>query len=82
MINVTVKMFAVARDLSGVEDVLLELPPSANASSLLEELVRRYPGLVGLKDHVRIAVNCEYVPLSRTLRHQDEVAIIPPVSGG
>ena len=82
MIHVHVKLFAMARDLSGTDEVMLSLSSSSTIANVLDALLKQYPSLIEWKQYLRLAVNCEYVPLSYNLHDNDEVAVIPPVSGG
>jgi molybdopterin converting factor subunit 1 len=82
MMKVTVKFFAIARDLTGTEKTILTFPTSLPAFSVLEQLLVKYPQLKEWENHLRVAVNCEYVSLEHVLHDGDEVAVIPPVSGG
>lgn len=80
--NVRVKLFAAVRDVVGKEEVILSTPRGATAFSIVNELARQFPGLGKWKNYVRVAVNWEYVPETQVLNENDEVAVIPPVSGG
>ncbi|MBI1805944.1 MAG: molybdopterin converting factor subunit 1 [Ignavibacteria bacterium] len=82
MIAVNVKLFAVARDLAGREELTLSLPRESSVSDLVEALVHRYPRLEEWKRYLRCALNHQYISSDQILREGDEVAIIPPVSGG
>jgi molybdopterin synthase catalytic subunit len=82
VITVDVKLFAMARDLAGLSETVLSLPAGSPADSVLEALIGKYPRLKEWKEHLRVAVNREYVPQEHILQDRDEVAIIPPVSGG
>lgn len=82
MITVSVKLFAAARDLTGVSEKLLTLEDDAVALTVLDHFVRTNPRFLEWKKHTRVAVNSEYVDLDYRLHDGDEVAIIPPVSGG
>jgi molybdopterin converting factor subunit 1 len=82
MITVRVKLFAAIRDLIGKEEVVLSLPPTSNVAVVVESLVSQYPKIDVWRNHVRIAVNQEYVSLEHRVKDNDEVVIIPPVSGG
>ena len=82
MINVNVKFFALVRDITGREDKVLSLPTNAQVAAVIDALIHEYPAMKEWKNHVRVAVNWEYVPLEHQLHDEDEVAIIPPVSGG
>ncbi len=75
--NVTVKLFASLRERAGANEVRLELPEGAVVSDALHEL-REISGDV----EVVMAVNREYADRETILRAGDELALIPPVSGG
>lgn len=57
-------------------------PVPATISHLRDILMQRHPEIKILFPHLRFAVNCEFVELQHTLKDTDEVALIPPVSGG
>jgi molybdopterin converting factor subunit 1 len=75
--NVTVRLFAGLRERAGCDEVALELPEGARVTD----------ALAGLRDIVRdvpvvMAVNREYADDGHVLSAGDELALIPPVSGG
>lgn len=80
--RIHVKLFSVARDIAGYEERVFDVEPQADGQTLFARLVAAHPALDDWKGSVRLAVNCEYVPLTRVLKEGDEVAVIPPVSGG
>ena len=80
--TLTVRFFAMLRDVVNREDVVVDIPGQSSVEDLFVELAGRYPDLNKWRDHVRWAVNCEYVPVHTKLRDGDEVCFIPPVSGG
>jgi molybdopterin converting factor subunit 1 len=74
--------FGVTKDITG--SLYLDLETGENPVSvkeLKENLFNRYPGLQNLKT-LSIAVNSEYASNETMVSNQDEVALIPPVSGG
>lgn len=77
-----VKLFAVAKERAGVAEVVLELAEGATVGGAAEELGRRFEGLGAMMDRVAFAVNRGYARRQTALREGDEVAVIPPVSGG
>lgn len=79
--NITVKFFALGRELAGRSEMALELPEAATVQTLIEQLNSTYPRFAQLKSYV-VAINLEYANLNDPLHEGDEVAIIPPVSGG
>ena len=81
--RIRVLLFAMLRQRAGTEAIELELPEDATAADALAALGQRN----GLGDLIgrlplRVAVNREYVPESTALTAGDELAVIPPVSGG
>jgi molybdopterin converting factor subunit 1 len=80
--RVTVKLFAIAKEKAGVGEVAIELSQGALAGSVCDRIVEMFPKLGPLMGRCAVAVNRAYVPRSTELREGDEVAIIPPVSGG
>lgn len=80
--KIGVQMFAALREIAGDSRVELELPARADVASLIRNLLERYPAMERWKQHMRVAVNQRYVGTDHALQDHDEVAIIPPVSGG
>jgi molybdopterin converting factor subunit 1 len=78
----TVLLFAAARDLAGADSVVVELPAGSTTAELRRELARRIPALAGLLAKSAIAVNHDFAEDDRVLQPNDELAVIPPVSGG
>lgn len=73
--------FGIARDICGGSEVALDLPEGATVGQLRETLLQRFPRLLDLRA-LAIAVNSEYARDEQVLHPDDEVALIPPVSGG
>ena len=82
MIEITVRFFALTHDLTGTEEIILHLPTNLTQSLFLDQLLAKYPQLKKWKNHLRVAVNYEYISPEYVFQNGDEVAIIPPVSGG
>jgi molybdopterin converting factor subunit 1 len=80
--NVTVKLFAAARELAGQSEAQLELPPGADVAELRQALNDQLPSLAPLTSRSLIALNAEYAPDNAPITEGDELALIPPVSGG
>lgn len=81
--NVEVRLFAVLRERAGRERVELELPDGATVADALHALAR-VRGLEGVLERlpVQLAVNRDYADPDTRLRARDELALIPPLSGG
>jgi MoaE-MoaD fusion protein len=75
--KVRVRLFAMLRDRAGTDEVELELPEGARVGDALERLADVAGGL-----RVVMAVNREYADAEAPLAAGDELALIPPVSGG
>lgn len=77
-----VLFFGVLREAMGTAHEALVLPEGASAMDILARMRDRAPQLGKLWERTAIAVNQSYVPVSTLLRDGDEVALLPPVSGG
>ena len=78
--RVTVRLFGTYREMQGQEAIELELPEGATVAEAWEVLCRRLPQSPRLDPGA--AVNLEYVGFDTVLKEGDEVAFLPPVSGG
>lgn len=74
-------LFGITKEIVGQQQLALELPQEANVGHLLRNLKESYPALEHL-DSMLVAVNNEYSSQEQLLSESDEIAIIPPVSGG
>ncbi|MDR0786878.1 MAG: MoaD/ThiS family protein [Gemmatimonadota bacterium] len=74
--------FATYRDIAGAEELLVTLPAGASVRDLVHELRARGTAWQAFPTDPAAAVNLNYAPLSTPLAAGDEVAFIPPVSGG
>ncbi|RUL81420.1 MoaD/ThiS family protein [Tautonia sociabilis] len=80
--TVTVRLFAVARQRAGAPEVLVELPDPATVADLKRAVAGQHPALAPLLPGMMVAVSAEYAGEDRRIGPDDEVALIPPVSGG
>ena len=80
--NVRVKLFAVAKQTAGADSIELVVPEGATVATVRDALVERLPALAAVRRHLMLAVNADYAADSRVVTSGDEVACIPPVSGG
>ena len=81
-ITIRVRLFAVQRELAGTRDVSLDLPDGADVEAAWVALVARVPALAPGRPSLRFARNGDYADPLTVLADGDEVAMIPPVSGG
>lgn len=79
---VTIRLFARLRELAGAADLSRELGNGATARTAWDALAREFPGLGDYTSSISCAVNEEYAPWTTPLKDGDEVAFLPPVSGG
>ena len=80
--TITIRCFAGLRDCASADGRRVNLADGATAAEAWAALVRAFPALEPWGTCVRPAVNRAYVPWRTALHHGDELALIPPVSGG
>ena len=79
-IHVTLRCFAAVRDILDTDTVTVEIEAGTTARGMLEKLGQQHPAL--LRVPVAFAVNRDYARADSVLSDGDEVAFIPPISGG
>lgn len=82
MNRMTIKLFATLRERAGAAELSREFRDGATVAEIWRSLGEEFPALRGHRDTVGFAVNHEYVQGDYRPRAGDEVAFIPPVSGG
>ena len=75
-------MFARLRDLAGTGELVRDIPPSATVQTVWTSLVDEMPSLRDYERTMSVAVNADYARMSAAVHDGDEVAFLPPVSGG
>ncbi len=80
--QVRVLYLGMLKDVAGREREVVEVPQGARLSDLFARLEKGIPKLQDFRGAIALAVNYEYSPGTTELRDNDEVALIPPVSGG
>jgi molybdopterin converting factor subunit 1 len=80
--RVRVLLFASLRERAGASELALELPADATVAAVRSALIDRLPGLGKHLDRIAWAVNRSYAKPTTPLHDGDEVALLPPVSGG
>lgn len=81
-VKVKVLYWAQARELAGTASDLLKLHDPADIPTLMEAILEKHPKLAELRQSMKIAVNGKIGGPEVTLKEGDEVALLPPVSGG
>ena len=79
---IRVLLFGAAADRAGTRQTELSVDGGTTLGDLWPALADRHPGLVPLRDTLAFAVNGEYARMGDTVSPGDEVAVLPPVSGG
>ncbi|XP_061118650.1 molybdopterin synthase sulfur carrier subunit-like isoform X2 [Conger conger] len=83
--EVLVLYFARSAELAGMKSETISIPQELTSQQLWQELENRHPRLSAVREQVVLAVRQQYVVLGNqhvSLRPGDEVAVIPPLSGG
>jgi MoaE-MoaD fusion protein len=80
--KIGVLFFGVLKDLLGREDETVDLPEGARVREVLLHYAQEVPRFGAMVPALAISVNQEYSGTDRVLREGDEVALLPPVSGG
>jgi molybdopterin converting factor subunit 1 len=81
MMNIKILAFGIAKDIFGGSTMNIELDENATTKQLKTQLEATYPRLKQLASYM-VAVNNEYADDAGLITERDEIAIIPPVSGG
>ena len=80
--RVTVKLFARLRDLAGTGELVREVAAPATVETVWKSLTAEMPSLAQYERTMSVAVNAEYARMAAAVSDGDEVAFLPPVSGG
>jgi molybdopterin converting factor subunit 1 len=81
-VRVVVRLFAMLRDEAGQERLELDLPEGATAEDAWQRVAARHPTLAPRRATLTAAHNRRYAGWDEPLSDGDEIAFIPPVSGG
>ena len=78
----TIRLFARLRELVGAGELDREVPMGATVRTVWDDLVRDFPQIAPYAESMSCAVNIEYARMTTAVSDGDEVAFLPPVSGG
>jgi molybdopterin converting factor subunit 1 len=81
-VRITVRLFARLRDIAGSAELTRQLPAGATIGTVWRELVGDFPDLSEYERSISSAVNADYARMDQPVKDGDEVAFLPPVSGG
>jgi molybdopterin converting factor subunit 1 len=81
-VRVTVRLFARLRDITGAAEMQREAAAGATIGTIWQQIVAEFPALAGYERSISCAVNADYARMGEPLHDGDEVAFLPPVSGG
>ena len=80
--RVTVRLFARLRDITGQSELVRDVMPGATIGTVWQQLVGDFPDLAAYERSISTAVNADYARMTQKVGEGDEVAFLPPVSGG
>ncbi len=79
--NLKILSFGIAKEIIGQLELSVQLPEAATVADLKQFLTQQFPDFQKLAS-LRVAVNTEYADDAALLHPNDEIVLIPPVSGG
>ena len=80
--TIKVKFFAILKEILGREEMILDFPPPISCGEVLAFLKNSFSDTASLLESSFVAVNGQYAECGTILGPEDEVAVLPPVSGG
>ena len=80
--RVTVRLFARLRDIAGAPELARDITPGTTIGAVWRQLTREFPDLAAYDRSISSAVNADYARMDHEVRDGDEIAFLPPVSGG
>ena len=79
---IKVKCFAWAYEVTGSEEIEIEIKDLGKVSDLRESLSQKFPEFMGRMESIAVSINQEFAGEGSIISASDEIALIPPISGG
>jgi molybdopterin converting factor subunit 1 len=80
--KIKVKLFAILRERVGESEITITVPSGITVNHLNSEILKQYPQLKSFSNKFVTSVNCKVTTGDTVITSKDEVALLPPVSGG
>jgi MoaE-MoaD fusion protein len=80
--KIRVRLFAILRELVGEREITITVPTGITVSYLNNEILKKYPQLKSFGNKFVTSVNCQVTTGDTIITSTDEIALLPPVSGG
>jgi molybdopterin converting factor subunit 1 len=81
-VRITILYFASVKDVTGIRMESIDLSKDTSIREMLSKISLIYPKLKHILNIIQISVNYKIVDLNTVLKEGDEVALLPPISGG
>jgi molybdopterin converting factor subunit 1 len=80
--KIKVRLFAILREMVGEREITITVPVGITVNRLNKEILKKYPQLKSLSNKFVTSVNCKVTTGDTIITSKDEIALLPPVSGG
>jgi molybdopterin converting factor subunit 1 len=80
--KIKVRLFAILREVVGEREITISVPSGVTVSYLNNEILKKYPQLNSFGNKFVTSVNCKVTTGDTIITSSDEIALLPPVSGG
>ena len=80
--RVRVRLFARLREIAGAAEIERDVPSGATLGGVWDQLAAEFPAMAPYRGSISAAVNADYSRMTAKVAEGDEVAFLPPVSGG
>jgi molybdopterin converting factor subunit 1 len=80
--KIKVKLFAILREIVGESEITITVPKGITVNHLNNEILKKYPQLKSFSNKFVTSVNCKVTTGDTIITSKDDIALLPPVSGG